>query len=172
MTKSEIRKAVLTAMKSIKNRENRENEGVGAVLSLVKERGYARVAVYKSTKDEFSTEKIIEGLFDEGVRTFLPAVRGEEMYFVEVTAETEFEKGAFGIFEPLGKKTEEDFDLIIVPLVAFDDENDRLGRGKGFYDRYLKRTNAEKIGLGFVEQKIEKLPSDENDVRLDGVLVF
>ncbi len=61
---------------------------------------------------------------------------------------------------------------MIVPLVAFGSDCRRLGRGKGFYDRFLKSLNPEslKIGLAFESQKSETVPEDANDMRLDMIV--
>jgi len=76
----------------------------------------------------------------------------------------------YGIAEPtLGKKIYPD--LIFVPLVAYDDDLNRLGYGGGFYDRYLEKISKFKkifkIGLGFSYQKVKKIPIDKYDKKLD-----
>ena len=62
-------------------------------------------------------------------------------------------------------------DLVIVPGVAFDKNKNRLGRGKGYYDRFLEKIDAPKIGVGFDCQLIEKLPVEKFDVRMNKVVV-
>ena len=56
---------------------------------------------------------------------------------------------------------------MIVPLIAFDSENRRLGHGKGYYDRFLSSSEALKIGVAFSEQKIRRVPVEAHDVPLD-----
>ena len=63
-----------------------------------------------------------------------------------------------------------DIDLIITPLVAFDDNLYRIGYGGGYYDRYFKNSNAKKIGFAFSIQQIQKVPAEEFDIKLDGVI--
>ena len=63
-------------------------------------------------------------------------------------------------------------DCVFVPGIAFDKRQNRLGRGAGFYDRFLKRVSkrASKIGLGFSFQIVPRVPTEAHDVRLDTVL--
>ncbi len=79
----------------------------------------------------------------------------------------------YGIPEPISKK-KVDPDLLLIPLLAYDSELNRLGYGGGFYDRYIsvaqKRKKLIKIGFGFSYQKTKKLPVDHNDKKLDYIL--
>ena len=63
-----------------------------------------------------------------------------------------------------------DIDVIIVPLLGFDDKQNRLGHGKGYYDRFLKDCKALKIGVAFSVQKLDEVLTDENDVPLDMII--
>ncbi|MCF0205812.1 MAG: 5-formyltetrahydrofolate cyclo-ligase, partial [Bacteroidales bacterium] len=66
-----------------------------------------------------------------------------------------------------------DFDLIIVPGVAFDRNGNRLGRGRGYYDRFLcKYPKVEKIGICFDFQLLEEIPTEPTDIRMDKVVSF
>lgn len=74
----------------------------------------------------------------------------------------------WGVLEPdLEKETDLTPEIIIVPLVAADKSFNRLGFGKGFYDRYLKSSSAIKVGLVFEEFILTKFPVEETDVPLD-----
>ncbi|MGL4624888.1 MAG: 5-formyltetrahydrofolate cyclo-ligase [Culicoidibacterales bacterium] len=74
--------------------------------------------------------------------------------------------GQYGIMEPINSKQVQP-DLIVVPLVAFDWENDRLGYGNGYYDRYLQRFPTPTIGLAFNFQKVDDIPKQQQDIPLD-----
>ena len=80
-----------------------------------------------------------------------------------------FETGPFSIREPSGgiEISPEELDVILVPMVAFDERLHRLGHGKGYYDRFLKDTKAFKIGIAYEIQKKEDIPIDEGDVSMD-----
>mgnify|MGYP000487818402 FL=1 len=80
----------------------------------------------------------------------------------------------FGILEPIKTKFKIP-NLILLPVLAFDRNKYRLGYGKGFYDRYLKKylkkfSNILTVGVAFSFQKYHKLPTDKHDVRLDYIL--
>ena len=80
---------------------------------------------------------------------------------------------SFGILEPVGELyTDYDsIDMIVVPGVAFDRQGNRLGRGRGYYDKILKETRAaKKVGICFDFQFVEEVPVDELDVRMDLVV--
>ncbi|MDP8229837.1 MAG: 5-formyltetrahydrofolate cyclo-ligase [Candidatus Gorgyraea atricola] len=86
-------------------------------------------------------------------------------------------KSLYGIYEPRESKPGKSFnakkvDLIIVPGVAFDKKNNRLGRGKGYYDSFLKRIpkDTPKIGLGFRFQVLDKIPTTARDIPLTAVI--
>lgn len=91
------------------------------------------------------------------------------MFFYEINKETKFEKRVYGINEPVNGTIclPEAFDVLIVPIVAFDEECHRLGHGKGYYDRFLTKSKALKIGVAFDCQKLEVLPIDPWDISLD-----
>ncbi|HEY1661094.1 MAG TPA: 5-formyltetrahydrofolate cyclo-ligase [Verrucomicrobiae bacterium] len=81
--------------------------------------------------------------------------------------------GQFGIREPSIACLEmplDDLDLVLVPGVAFDLQGNRLGRGKGFYDRLLENFRGKKIGIAFDEQMVDAVPAGKLDVRMDLVL--
>ena len=85
------------------------------------------------------------------------------------------EKSIYGIPEPIEhkgeKKYEKKLDLIIVPGAAFDRNCNRLGMGKGFYDRYLSQlANIPKIALAFEEQMLDEVPKDSYDVPIDMII--
>ena len=81
----------------------------------------------------------------------------------------------FGILEPLKLSKHIIPDVMLVPLLAFDNRNNRLGYGKGYYDRYLckylrKHKNILTIGIAFSFQRYHKLPVSTNDIRLNYIL--
>ena len=83
--------------------------------------------------------------------------------------------GSFGIKEPVREKGKEydpsEIDLVICPLVGFDDDGNRLGMGGGYYDRFLPEcVNAKKIGVAFNVQRLLKVPTGDYDFRLDEIV--
>jgi 5-formyltetrahydrofolate cyclo-ligase len=103
----------------------------------------------------------------------LPVVKDDELELKVFSGLENMVVGkAFGIEEPVGEsfKRLDEIDLIIVPGVAFDKMNNRLGRGKAYYDKLLKQTKAYKVGVCFDFQHIDHVPVDQFDVRMDLVI--
>ncbi len=130
-----------------------------------------RVLIYNSLPDELPTREFIDRW--EGRKTFyLPRVNGLDLDILPYER-TRTHLGAFRIEEPDGEDTTDvaDIDLIIVPAVAYDRRGNRVGRGKGFYDRLLSRARALKIGVGYGFQLIEDgIDADPHDVPVDIVI--
>lgn len=102
---------------------------------------------------------------------YMPVTQGNSMEVREYVGETYMRKGQFGIPEPLPPEYGGKLDLIIVPGVAFDQHKYRLGRGGGYYDRFLRRQHgAYKIGVGYGFQLLEDMPVTWHDVRMDKVI--
>ena len=72
--------------------------------------------------------------------------------------------------EPIGEEYTGNIDLIIVPGVIFDREKNRLGYGKGYYDRYLSNKDIYKIGICFSDQVIDLLPSESHDIKMNIII--
>jgi len=86
---------------------------------------------------------------------------------------TEISVGKFGVREPAANCAEiplDQFDLVLVPGMAFDLDGNRLGRGRGFYDRLLEKASGIKCGLGYDFQLLEKIPAEAHDARVDFIL--
>ena len=169
MTKSEIRKAVLADLKKIVDRDERSRILERTFLSLPIVAAADSVALFMSANTEPDTSGILGKLLLSDKKVFLPRVEGDEMVFVQVVENTSFSVGAFGIKEPIGEPAEPSFDVMAVPLVAFDDNGNRLGHGKGYYDRYLQKHPCYTVGLAFSEQK-KDVPADPWDVKLSIIL--
>lgn len=83
------------------------------------------------------------------------------------------EISSYGIEEPVGEAFTDytSIDLIIVPGVAFDCKGNRLGRGKGFYDRLLPQiSSAYKVGICFPYQLVKEVPAEVFDIRMDEII--
>jgi len=128
------------------------------------------VALYHALPDELPTATIIEK-WSKTKRIVLPCVEGETMVFRTLCGHTR--RGCFGIEEPLGEIVPpSQIDLMIVPGVAFDVSGHRLGRGKGFYDRFLAEcdTHIYSVGVCFPFQLVENLPCEPHDQPVDIVI--
>ncbi|MDP6685747.1 MAG: 5-formyltetrahydrofolate cyclo-ligase [Candidatus Omnitrophota bacterium] len=135
--------------------------------------------VSKGTK-EVDTGPIIRSALKMGKRVALPVTLVRENSLKPVRLK-DFKKGlkksAYGIYEPHESRSQrrvrlKDIDLVIVPGLAFDRRNNRLGHGKGYYDRFLKKlpSDTPEIGLGFRFQMLKKIPTTKTDVSLTEVI--
>ncbi len=91
---------------------------------------------------------------------------------IEARIPEEWSAGPYGIAEP-SKGTPvdpKDLDVILIPLVAFDERLHRLGHGKGYYDRFLQETQAWKIGIAYEIQKEKDIPVTDEDVPMDLII--
>lgn len=126
-----------------------------------------RILLYHSLADEVSTAQLLQK-FHLSKELFLPVIEGYEIVPIRFTGSEKMIEGPYGIFEPHGEKMPQEtyeFDLIVVPGVAFDREGNRLGMGKGYYDRFLKKCkNAVLVSLAFDFQVVDKIPTASYDV--------
>ena len=130
------------------------------------------VLLYYSLPDEVDTHALVARYYQKK-RLLLPVVKGEELELR--LFQGQLQEGSFGIQEPEGE-TFEDYDqieLVVVPGMAFDKEGNRLGRGKGYYDRLLpKLPHAKKIGLCFPYQLVDTVPTDSQDIPMDKIITL
>ena len=129
-----------------------------------------RILMYHSLPDELSTISFLRKWKD--IKSFfLPRVNGVNLDILPYD-ETRLELGSFHIEEPQGETTVDpsEIELIVVPAGAYDRAGNRLGRGKGFYDRLLSTTRASKIGVGYEFQLLDSLPAEEHDVPMDMII--
>jgi 5-formyltetrahydrofolate cyclo-ligase len=130
------------------------------------------VALYNAIPGEVQTASFIHKWFKQK-QILLPLVVGNDLKLLPYKGEESLKAGSFGIMEPVDDGTvipNDDIDLIIVPGVAFDRSKNRLGRGKGYYDRLLSLLKASKIGICFDFQLKEQIPTEPFDRKMDLVI--
>ena len=108
----------------------------------------------------------------EDKRIALPRVSGDTLEMHWIFGADELVPGHFGIYEPHPNSPSagNGFDLILVPGLAFDTGGGRLGRGKGYYDRFLAGARGFCVGLCFDDQIVERVPMESHDQRMDFVV--
>jgi len=129
------------------------------------------ILAYWSMDDEVNTHNFITK-WSNSKKIYLPVVVGTELEFRLFTSIKDMKKDAqFGIYEPTGNKLDDfsKIDFAIIPGVAFDKNNNRLGRGRAFYDRILKSISAHKAGICFDFQMVAKVPTESTDIKMDKV---
>lgn len=130
------------------------------------------VLLYHSLPDEVDTHGFVEK-WSKTKRILLPVVAGERLELRAYTGHEHLTQGAYGIGEPDGPAFTDygAIALAVVPGVAFDRQGNRLGRGKGYYDRLLEHLPATyKIGICFPYQIVNSVPTEALDIRMDEII--
>ena len=130
------------------------------------------IGLYYSISGEVQTATFIEKWSDKK-QLLLPLIVGNDLRLLPYKGNDSLTPGVFGIPEPTDTETaisESEVDLIIVPGVAFDRQLNRMGHGKGYYDRLLSTMQAPKIGLCFDFQLQESVPVEPFDKKMDMII--
>lgn len=131
---------------------------------------------YLPIRSEVDTRPLLAAALARGIGVVVPVVRPDvadlaHSWVTSLTAE-DLEVGSFGTLQPRILQPAEVgvWDLIIVPLLAFDRAGYRLGYGKGYYDRLLTGAPAHTIGVAFAIQEAPALPHEPHDIPLDWIV--
>lgn len=175
MDKKELRKQIRAAKKAVPFCEKcaRSKPIMQQVEELPKFQQANTILLYWSMEDEVQTQEFVNKWYQHKT-LLLPCVDGDDLILRQYTGPECMQAGEqFGIGEPTGPAfTQLDtIEMIIVPGVAFDHQLNRMGRGRGFYDRLLKSTpNAFKVGVAFSFQMVDHVPTEEFDVPMNAVI--
>lgn len=172
MDKNEIRRKVKTLRVMLSEME-KKNAAEEVFSRLEKTAAFLladRILMYHSLPDELSTHAFLSK-WSGKKHFYLPRVNGVNLEILPYD-ESRLELGSFHIEEPTGNEIVDpsEIELIVVPAVAYDRKGNRLGRGKGFYDRLLKTTRATKIGVGYTFQLVDEVPVEPHDQGVDIVI--
>lgn len=142
-------------------------------LAVLRENKHFRsaktVLLFHSLSDEVATHDFLREVM-ETKRVFLPVVSGEDMFMAEYEVDTPLKRRSLGVEEPQAPLYFGDVDVAVVPGVAFSAEGHRLGRGRGYYDRFLSQHACYRIGLCFSFQCLATIPHEEHDVMMHDVI--
>ena len=175
MDKTEVRRAMRERKRAVPMDEKlRRSDIIMQRLEQTPDFAAAQVVLlYWSMADEVQTHAFVERWYRRKT-LLLPCVQGDDLVLRQYTGPQCMVSGEqFGIGEPTGDEWTDlqAVQLIAVPGVAFDPSGNRMGRGRGFYDRLLKSTpNALKIGLAYDFQMLDAIPTEPHDVRMDRVI--
>lgn len=174
--KSKIRKTIKLLKQNYSYDEFlRKSKSIFTQVERSKEFLSAKIVLaYWSMKDEVCTHFFVEKWYKQKT-ILLPVVNGNELVLRQFFGKESMVVGSsFGILEPTGEDfiNLEEIDVIIVPGMAFDKENNRLGRGKAFYDKLLRNTKATKMGVCFNFQLLDNVPVDSHDVKMDKLFYY
>ena len=143
-------------------------------LILDKRNAPQTILAYWPLPDEVDIRQLIDRLVKQGNTVLLPKViDDEQMELRRFTSTADLEEGPFHILEPVGMPFPdlERVDVALIPGMAFDAAGHRLGRGKGYYDRFLSNLpNIYKIGVCFPFQRVAEVPVEEHDSSVDIVV--
>ncbi|MCM1111098.1 MAG: 5-formyltetrahydrofolate cyclo-ligase [Clostridium sp.] len=172
MDKSDIRRHV-AASKTLLSDEEKISAAEQLFNRLEQLAGFIvadNILVYNSLPDELPTRRFIDK-WNGRKRFFLPRVNGVNLDILPYE-KSRLHLGAFQIEEPDGDELTpvDQIEVVIVPGIAYDRCGNRVGRGKGFYDRLLRDTRALKIGIGYDFQFFDELEADPHDVAMDIVV--
>lgn len=165
-TKARARKALLS--------ESERQQAASIVFEQIEQLAPFMMAqhilIYHSLPDELSTLRFL-GKWNLKKQFFLPRVNGVNLDILPYDKST-LKLGAFHIEEPQGNEVTplEQIDLIIVPAIAFDNKGNRVGRGRGYYDRLLAGTPAIKVGVAFDCQIVDDIEVDPYDQPVDIII--
>lgn len=178
MSKAELRERAIHARRALKSDDlSRLSLQVEVNLFELPEFQSARtIASYVAKKDEIQTRSIIERALGAGKRIVVPRtdLSRRRLIFYQIRGLTELSLGSFGVMEPGSGSSPvplKDCQVVLVPLLGWDDRGHRLGYGKGLFDSELAhRGSCLAIGLALESQHLTHLPESKTDVPLDMVV--
>lgn len=170
--KNIIREEVKAAKKNL-TEELKEHQAEAVYIKIERMNEFINaktVLMYWSMNDELPTHKFIKK-WSQSKTILLPVVKGDHMAIRPFKTVDNLMSGSFKIMEPMHSHDYMKLvDLVIVPGVAFDRKKRRLGRGKGYYDRYFKNKHITKWGIGFDFQLYETIPSASFDIQMNRII--
>ena len=172
MNKQILRNKYLKIRKNINNKKEIDDIIFNKVISLKEYKESNLVLTYVSLKDEVDTFKLIEYSLKIGKKVAVPKCEGDIIKFSLISNLTDLKKGKFNILEPTTNKLVTNFEnsICIVPGIAFDKNNNRIGYGRGFYDKFLQNYNGIKIGLVYSECICEEIDIEKTDIKMDKIV--
>lgn len=175
--KVELRKIVRQRVKQL-SAAQKEILSADVMQRLGKHPRFAQakvVMLYYSLPDEVNTHEFVKHWAADKV-ILLPVVKGDDLELRQLRSDSAMCETDFHIGAPVGDAFTqfELIDLIVVPGVAFDISGHRMGRGRGFYDRFLSKyvlRNTYKLGVCFPQQIVDEVPVESHDICMNEVLV-
>jgi len=176
MTKAELRKQVLEVRKSMTLKEHDELSKIvfDKVVALPEFEQSRNLFIFIAYNNEVETKLLIKYALATGKTVCVPCLKeGNHMIAVEIRSWDGLKKNKYGILEPVDETNETSkaaIDTAVIPGSVFDEKRNRIGYGKGCYDKFLKNTKIKKIALAFDFQVLDKVPSDCDDVKMDMIV--
>lgn len=168
--KQSLRNEMLKKRKELAEEERKflSERVMQKLLGLPEFRKAKKIGFYLAKDDEVQTLAMIKHCWVEGKEVLVPVVEGEGMKFVKYSPVHQTKNGSYNIPEPEKKEYATGKDLVVVPGVVFDRKGNRIGRGRAYYDKYLKgKRKVLKVGVAFSFQVVDSLPKEGHDVPVD-----
>lgn len=175
--KAEVRKQMLSKRAFLirKNKKEYDQRVCDALWNIIEERNCKVIHAYLPMGTEINTTPLIQRMLDAGKTVVSPkTLPKRKLQNLVLKSLDEIEKGVFGTTHPANTyEYTGNYDLIIVPGLAFDKDRYRVGYGGGYYDNFLvSQPNAYKPGIFYPVQEIEKVPRESHDIQLDTIITF
>lgn len=173
MTKQALRQHLKTIISKLKQRKAKNKLIFNKIIQLKLFKKAENIFTYVSKEAEVDTKNLINYALKKGKKIFVPKInlKNNKIEIYKITSLKELQKGSYDIDEPSHNKSKrKTFDIIFIPGIAFDINNNRLGRGGGFFDKFLRNIKGIKIGLCFQEQLLDKLPVEKHDIKMDIII--
>lgn len=168
--KNELRKKILEIRDSMSDELVEEKSRAIAERFLNLFGSAERFLLYMSIKNEVRTNFLVNTLFSNGKKLFLPKYFGGEFIPIRYEGPLSMLKGMYGVMEPLSDESCDEFDVIVIPGVVFGYDFNRIGMGKGYYDKMLKKVKGLKVGLAYQFQLVDGIKEDPWDVKMDMII--
>lgn len=175
LSKSELRRVYLGKRKSLSEDEI-EGQSLKITENIINYFGWEKIENIHiflpiKHKKEVNTEYLIKFFLDNGKNVFVPKIIDDDIYSLALMPNTTLEKNTWGVLEPQGEDCSEvkKFDLVITPLLYCDNQGNRIGYGKGFYDRFFAQINRDalKVGVNFFPPNEGVIDVFSMDIPLD-----
>ena len=131
--------------------------------------GFKSIGIYQSMNDEVDTSRIIKLILASNMTLSSGRCLDlQNMEFAKVSSLDNLKPGVLNILEPTEEMIAiDDIEVLVIPMVAYDQDRNRLGHGKGYYDRYLKNFKGLKIGIAYQYQEVTKIIKEKHDIPMD-----
>ncbi|HNZ82396.1 MAG TPA: 5-formyltetrahydrofolate cyclo-ligase [Sedimentibacter sp.] len=177
-SKKELRKRILSIRNNMPGEDVVNNSRIirDKIIGLDVYKQSKVIFIYMDFKNEVMTSDLIKHMLFEKKRVVVPYTDTVSTVLIpsEITGESDLKLNSFGYSEP--KKVSpvniEEIDLVIIPGLVFDKNLNRIGFGKGYYDRILNKlkASARKVAVAHDFQVLEEIPAEEHDVKMDMII--
>ncbi|MDD5044086.1 MAG: 5-formyltetrahydrofolate cyclo-ligase [Candidatus Omnitrophica bacterium] len=178
LTKEQIRVKIISQLRNQKEEERLKRSGkiLTKFFRLDRVKKAKLIMFFIALDAEVSTDRMIKKALKMGKKIAVPvcATKSCKISPCRLGLNEKLKRGPYGIYEPVAREflPLSRLDVVVVPGIAFDAQGNRLGRGKGYYDRFLKRLPPKtyRIGLAFDFQILPSIPLSRHDCNVDRVL--